>query len=391
VTPSDFGPYLGNIVIVDDTLANLRVLSSMLTERGYLVRCIPGGEMALTAISSELPDLVLLDIMMPGMDGYELCSRLKADERTRDVPVVFMSALDEVADKIKAFSAGGVDYVTKPFQVEEVLARVDAHVTLNLLKERLEQQVIAMGKVNRTLQEANSELDAFAHTVAHDLKNPLANMLMAVEIVRRFAATNRKRELPEEVLGTLEASVRKAVNIVDELLLLASVRREEVQHSPLDMGEIVAQAQQRLGWMIDDYQAKVDVPDNWPTALGHTSWVEEIWVNYLSNGLKYGGRPPVLVLGVTPQDDGMIRFWVRDNGPGIPPDMQETLFAEFTRVERTRAMGHGLGLSIVKRIADKLGGQVGVESAEGEGSLFYFVLPGATGQAAASGSHRQHT
>jgi len=391
VAPTDRGSYLGNIVIVDDTLANLRVLSDMLIKRGYLVRCVPSSEMALTAISSELPDLILLDIMMPDMDGYEVCRRLKADERTRDVPLIFMSALDEVADRVKAFSAGGVDYVTKPFQVEEVLARVDAHVTLNLLKERLEQQVIAMGKVNQVLQETNAELNAFAHTVAHDLKNPLANMLMAVEIVRRVAAAKGRQELPDEVLGTLEASARKAVNIVDELLLLASVRREEVQCRPLHMGEIVAQAQQRLGWMIDDYQAKVDVPDTWPTALGYTSWVEEIWVNYLSNGLKYGGRPPVLVLGATPQDDGMIWFWVRDNGPGIPAEIQETLFAEFTRIERTRAMGHGLGLSIVKRIAEKLGGKVGIESAEGKGSLFYFALPGATGQAKASSSHRQHT
>jgi two-component system sensor histidine kinase/response regulator len=391
VAPSDHGSYLGNIVIVDDTLANLRVLSKMLTERGYLVRCIPSAEMALTAIWSELPDLVLLDIMMPGMDGYELCRRLKGDDRTRDVPVVFMSALDEVTDKVKAFSAGGVDYVTKPFQVEEVLARVDAHVTLNLLKERLEQQVIAMGKVNRGLQEANSELDAFAHTVAHDLKNPLANVLMVVEIIRRLAATNGQQELPDEVLATLDASARKAVNIVDELLLLASVRREQVQRGPLDMGEIVAQAQQRLGWMIDDYEGEIRVADTWPTAFGYASWVEEIWVNYLSNGLKYGGRPPRLLLGATAQEKGMIRFWVRDNGPGIPVQMQESLFAEFTRIERTRASGHGLGLSIVKRIADKLGGEVGVESAEAEGSLFYFALPGANGWAEELNSQRQYT
>jgi signal transduction histidine kinase len=385
------GPHLGNIVIVDDTLANLSLLSDMLTERGYLVRCVPNGKMALTAISSELPDLILLDIMMPGMDGYELCRKLKADERTRGVPVIFMSALSKVADKVKAFSTGAVDYVTKPFQVEEVLARVDAHVTLNLLKERLEQQIIAMGKVNRALQETNSELDAFAHTVAHDLKNPLANIMMAVEILQRSAGTNRSKACPSEVLTTLDTSARKAVNIVDELLLLASVRREQVQREPLDMGEVVAQARRRLEWMIDEYEGEIRVPDAWPTALGHVPWVEEMWVNYLSNGLKYGGRPPRLALGAAAQESGMIRFWVRDNGPGISSDMQETLFAEFTRIERTRAQGHGLGLSIVKRIADKLGGEVGVESTKGEGSLFYFALPGANGRSGEPGPQQQRT
>jgi two-component system sensor histidine kinase/response regulator len=365
----------GNIVIVDDTLANLRVLSNMLADRGYLVRCVPSAEMALTAIDSELPDLVLLDIMMPGMDGYELCRKLKADSRLRDIPVIFISALDEVVDKVKAFSVGGVDYVSKPFQVEEVLARVDAHVTLKLLQERLEVQVEALGRANDALQESNSELDAFSHTVAHDLKNPLANMLMAVEVLEKLTDQNPWEGFPTDVLSTLEASTRKAVNIVDELLLLASVRREEVQREVLDMAEVVMEAQRRVAWMSEELGAEIIIPDAWPLARGYGPWVEEIWVNYLSNGLKYGGRPPRLELGATVQEDSMVRFWVRDNGPGIAEETLQVLFAEFTRTEWTRAQGHGLGLSIVKRIADRLGGEVGVKSAEGEGSTFFFELP----------------
>ena len=365
----------GNIVIVDDTLWNLRVLSNMLTERGYLVRCVPSAEMALTAIDSEPPDLVLLDIMMPGMDGYELCRQLKADSRLRDIPVIFMSALDEVVDKVRAFSVGGVDYVTKPFQVEEVLARVDAHVTLKLLQERLEMQVIALGKANDALQESNDELDAFSHTVAHDIKNPLANMLMAVEVLQKLTSQDPWEGSPTEILSALRTSARKAINIVDELLLLASVRREEVQREVLDMAEVVMEAQRRVAWMSEELGAEIIVPDAWPLARGYGPWVEEIWVNYLSNGLKYGGRPPRLELGATVQEDSMVRFWLRDDGPGIAEQTLQILFTEFTRTGWTRARGHGLGLSIVKRIADRLGGEVGVESAEGEGSTFFFALP----------------
>ena len=141
------------------------------------------------------------------------------------------------------------------------------------------------------------------------------------------------------------------------------------------MARIVKQAQRRLEWMIDKDQGQIVLPDSWPVAEGYAPWVEEMWVNYLSNGLKYGGRPPRLQLGATAQADGTIRFWIRDNGPGIAPEELGTLFTEFTRIARARAEGHGLGLSIVKRIATKLGGTVGAESSVGKGSTFYFALP----------------
>jgi two-component system sensor histidine kinase/response regulator len=360
----------GNIIIVDDTLPNLRILAKILTINGYLVRGISSGAMALTAAASEPPDLILLDIMMPEMDGYEVCRQLKANERTREIPVIFMSALDEIMDKVKAFSVGGVDYITKPFQVEEVLARVETHITLQALRTKLEHQVLA-------LQEANAELDAFAHTVAHDLKNPIANILMATELLQTMVNdTARSEEKITETAYWLNAGASKAANIIDELLLLASVRQEDVVRAPMDMARVVRQAQNRLDWMINQYRGIITLPDQWPVAIGYAPWIEEIWVNYLSNGLKYGGEPPQLQLGATELANGLVRFWIKDNGPGIPPEKVGMLFAKFTRIERARAEGHGLGLSIVKRIATKLGGGVGVKSQVGQGSLFYFTLPG---------------
>ncbi len=368
-------PQKGNVLIVDDTLPNLRVLAKMLIEHGYLVRGIPNGEMALSVSLSEPPDLILLDIMMPNMDGYDVCRQLKADPRTREIPVIFMSALDEAMDKVKAFAVGGVDYITKPFQVEEVLARVETHITLQALRRRLEQQVQALQAANAALQESNAELDAFAHTVAHDLKNPIGNLLLSVNILEdSIAGTPQEKEL-REIAQWLDASARKALNIIDELLLLASVRREDVQREPLDMACIVQQACKRLEWMVKQYNGVLVIPDTWPVAAGYGPWVEEIWVNYLSNGLKYGGQPPHLELGATVQADGTVQFWVQDNGAGLPPEQVEKLFTEFTRLERVHAAGHGLGLSIVKRIAAKLDGKVGVSSAPGQGSRFWFSLP----------------
>ncbi len=358
-----------SVLVVDDAPDNLRLLAGMLTERGYKVRPAPSGAHALATIQKELPDVILLDIMMPGIDGYEVCRHLKADERTRDIPIIFISALDEVFDKITAFSIGGVDYITKPFQIEEVLARVHTHLTLQDMRRRLQEK-------NEQLQQQNKELDAFAHTVAHDLKSPLSKIIGSLSILQEYVWPM----LDEELQGVMRISLKAGqdmANIIDELLLLAGVRKGEIEVVPLDMADIVARSQNRLSHIIEAYQAEIITPSDWPPALGYAPWIEEVWTNYLSNGLKYGGQPPKLELGATPQADGMIRFWIRDNGPGLTPEAQAALFTEFTRLSEVRIEGYGLGLSIVRRIMDKLEGLVGVESEVSQGSTFYFALPGA--------------
>ena len=132
--------YKGDILAIDDTPANLRLLVGILTQQGYKVLAVPSGKLALLGIRQSLPDLILLDIMMPQMDGYEVCTHLKSDEVTRDIPVIFISAKDDVLDKVKAFAVGGVDYITKPFQVEEVLARVETHLALQRLQKIVQTQ-----------------------------------------------------------------------------------------------------------------------------------------------------------------------------------------------------------------------------------------------------------
>ena len=342
------------------------------------MRAVLSGRQALMAAQAAPPDLILLDIRMPEMDGYEVCQRLKTGEQTRDIPVLFISALSEMEDKIKAFTVGGVDYITKPFQFEEVLARVQTHLALRNLHRQLQAANAELARQIDELRARNEELDAFAHTVAHDLKNPLNQIVGYAEMLEQYYATLSSVERMKSV-GGIARSGRKMDSIIEELLLLAGVRKTEVQLAPLDMGQTVTEAQQRLTYMIKEYQAEIVLPAAWPTALGYAPWIEEIWVNYLSNGCKYGGTPPRLELGGDALPDGRARFWVRDNGDGLTSEEQSRLFTPFTRLDQARARGYGLGLSIVRRIAEKLGGQVGVESdgAPGQGSTFYFTLPAA--------------
>ena len=237
------------------------------------------------------------------------------------------------------------------------------------------QAEAALYQQTRELQVRNEELNAFAHTVAHDLQNPLGL------IIGFASALNSNYDvLPADdvklFLNKIMTSSHKMSKIIKELLLLASVRQQEVELKPIDTDDLVCETQRRLAVMIEDYRAEIIAPEEWPVALGYGPWVEEVWVNYISNAIKYGGTPPQIELGASTQDDGMLRFWVSDNGRGLSLEEQNQLFEPFKRLAQGQAKGHGLGLSIVRRIVEKLGGQVHVESrGASQGTVFSFTLP----------------
>ncbi len=226
------------------------------------------------------------------------------------------------------------------------------------------------------LQTRNDELEDYAHTVAHNLKNPLAVLVITSDLITDIPDLTRK-EL-KEYLEQIRSVAYEMDSIINNLLLLSQANRVDAPAEALDMVSIVANIRKRLNHMIKARRARVSFPETWPTAIGYAPWVEEVWANYLSNALKYGGEPPVIELGATSRSDGMVRFWIRDHGPGIPPDAQRRLFTPFTQLGRNHEGGHGLGLAIVLQIVEKLGGQVGIESELGQGSLFFFTLPAYT-------------
>lgn len=368
------------ILIVDDIPENISTLFDFLDTNNFEVLVARDGMSALELIEYERPDLILLDVMMPGISGFETCKQLKANAKTQEIPIIFMTALSDTVDKVKGFELGAVDYVTKPIQQQEVLARINTHLTISNLQQQLKAKNTELANKNAELETKNTELetknaelDAFSHTVAHDLKNPLG-YLVSISDFLLDEYYQKLDPLGCQSLQHLSNSSHKMIDIINALLLLAGISKQPVKLTSLNMNDIVYRVQERLTTMLKQYQGEIITPKEWPTVIGYAAWVEEIWVNYLTNGLKYGGEPPRLEIGATKSGE-MIRFWVRDNGPGLSPEAITKLFTPFTRLHKTKVEeGHGLGLSIVQRIVEKLGGEAGVESELGIGSVFYFTL-----------------
>lgn len=239
----------------------------------------------------------------------------------------------------------------------------------------VKEDITAQKELAAERERLIAELDAFAHTVAHDLKNPLSATSGFAELLAQSWQTMK----PEEVTQLLEAAHRSTLkmrNIIEELLLLAGVRKADVMVEPVRMEPVIDEAWSRLTYLAAERKAVFRRDEAMPPALGYGPWLEEVWANYLSNAIKYGGTPPVIEAGAEKTGD-RVRFWVRDNGPGVPPEQQGRLFAPFIRLHQVRATGQGLGLSIVRRIIEKLGGEVWLESTPGAGSTFGFTLPAA--------------
>ena len=223
------------------------------------------------------------------------------------------------------------------------------------------------------VEARNKELEDYAHTVAHDLKEPLTALIWTADLIKDVH--DLTGEELSECLLQLKSTAYEMKSIVKNLLLFAEVSKAEAPRGSVHMAQVVANVKARLSYMIKEKQAQLLLPEVWPDAFGYGPWIEEVWANFLSNALKYGGRPPRVELGASARSDGMLLFWTRDNGPGIPPEARTQLFTRGNPLSRLSQSGDGLGLPIVHNIVEKLGGQVGVESEVGQGSLFYFTLP----------------
>jgi signal transduction histidine kinase len=219
------------------------------------------------------------------------------------------------------------------------------------------QAELAMIAHTEELESHNAELDAFADSVAHDLRNPLSTIIGFAE-----ALLEPFDDLSPEQLRTIIASMarvgRKMDSIIEELLLFARVRKTAVRPAPVDMAPLIENVTHRLRQLIDSHQAELIIAKSWPLAQGYGPWIEEVWANYISNAVSYGGRPPRIELGADLLPDNRVRFWVCDNGDGVPPSLRDRIFQGFGQSGIVRPTGHGLGLALVKRIIDKLDGEV---------------------------------
>jgi len=223
------------------------------------------------------------------------------------------------------------------------------------------------------LQAQNKELKTYASTVAHDLKDPLYALIITSNLITNtpdLTQTQLKKYL-EQITSTAQHMNM----IINNLLLFAKVSNTEALVERVEMDKVVAKVLDRFSFTIQEQHAQINTPDVWPAAIGYAPWIEEVWANYLSNALKHGGQSPRVKLGASIETDGMVRYWMRDQGPGLSANDQAQLFAPFSQIDSVHTPGNGLGLSIVLRIVEKLGGQAGCESESGKGSLFFFTLP----------------
>lgn len=363
-----------DILIVDDMSDNLRVLSSMLTKQGYNVRKALNGQMALTACQTILPDLILLDIMMPGMDGYEVCQNLKADDKTRAVPVIFISALDEVFDKVKAFNAGGVDYITKPFQIEEVLARIGNQLTIQQLLHSLTEQNGQLEQLNEELGRSNVELEQFAYIASHDLQSPLQTIITSADLLRLKYSLDANAD--RYINQIVDASMRMS-QLIQDLLAYSRAGTDTIEFQPTDCKVVLEEALANLDEAISSSGASITYGEL-PTVMAEGTQLMRLFQNLISNAIKFRhpSVPAKIKITAEAQNDGKWIIAVRDNGIGIEPQHFERIFEIFQRLHSSKQYpGTGIGMSICKKIVERHGGRIWLESQLGVGTSFYFTIP----------------
>jgi signal transduction histidine kinase len=360
-------PARADVVIVDDAPDNLHLLIELLTGQGHRVRAFPDGPSALRAVQRRRPGLVLLDVAMPGMDGYEVCRRLRADPRTREVPVLFLSAREDAADKVRAFESGGLDFVTKPFQPAEVLARVA--LQLDLARRRA-----ALAESYRTLQGLEEARDALTHMVAHDIRSPLWGVDVALgaaveALAGREAAVRR-------TLERARGSVAEALGLVSTMLELSRLQQDRM---PLHLREFDLAALSRE--VVRDLSARAGrrrlAVRGGPrlTVRADPEVVRRVLANLVGNAVKFTGDDGRIAVSLA-ADGGTVRVEVEDDGIGVAETDQARLFSgQAPRVEAGGTRGFGLGLAFVGVAVAAHGGAVGVRSRPGAGSTFWFTLP----------------
>lgn len=357
-----------SILVVDDTPANLQLLSGMLKERGYKVRPAPSGELALRGARITPPDLILLDVTMPDMDGYEVCARLKADERLRDIPVLFISALTDAQDKIRAFQAGGVDYVTKPFNIEEVDARVRTHLELRRQKRELAANLAR-------LQDLEQLRDSLTHMLAHDMRSPLLVIGLAFEFLAPLV-----EKADEDTVAAVQDAQAGLAMVLEMIAQMLDVSRMEAGALKLttvrgDVAETVRQAVEAQRLLAGRRRVSVATGEVIVAECDH-DLVRRVVGNLVGNAFKFTAAEGEVRVGVRTADR-VIRIEVADNGRGIAPENHQRIFKKFGQVGGDDAprVGTGLGLTFARMAVEAHGGEIGVESAIGRGSTFWFTLP----------------
>jgi two-component system, sensor histidine kinase and response regulator len=363
-------PAQTRIMIVDDTPQNLRLLEDVLRGKGYQVFALPNGEMALKAAAMNPPDLILLDIRMPGLNGYEVCERLKADQQTADIPIIFLSALDNTEDKVKAFQAGGVDYITKPFRFEEVDARVGTHLRLRNQQHELQESY-------RKLKQLEELRDNLVHMLAHDMRTPLTVMTVHLDLMAEIEMHSLSPK-GAKFLATAMASTASLIEMVTSMLDISRMEAGQLSLdlAEYDLAEIISEVLDKLDSLKGNREILVDLPAPLRVRVDR-ELIARVIQNLADNALKFSLDKGCIRIGAL-QAGAHVRVLVEDNGPGIPPEYRQKIFEKFGQVEarnKGKVYSTGLGLTFCKLAIEAHGGSIGIDSEAEKGSTFWFELP----------------
>ena len=373
----------GVVLAVDDTAGNLRVLLESLSSAGHEVLVATNGQSAIDTAQYAQPDLILLDVIMPGMDGYEACAQLKRNTATAHIPVIFMTALTETDEKVRAFELGAVDYVTKPFEEAELLARVQTHLTVNRLRLDLEKR-------NKQLEDLHQLKNEFMGMAAHDIRNPLASVMACADLIESIAPSASPARV-QMFAGQISGAARRINAIITNLLDVNAIDsgQRNINIASHDLSAIVERVVQQNALKAGSKQINLQfVPSSSPTlAAIDESATEQVLDNIISNAVKYSPSGRTVTARLVRSASSM-RVEVQDEGPGLSAEDQAKMFRKFCRLSPKPTAGEpstGLGLWIVKQLTESMHGTIRCESALEKGSTFIVQWPARSSAGSSSG------
>ncbi len=376
-----------HILIVDDIGENLQVLGNILSREGFDTSFALSGKQALSIIEDTLPDLILLDISMPVMDGFEVCSILKREEKTKSIPVIFLTAKTEIDNMVHGFSLGADDYVTKPFNTLELLARVRAHVDLKKSKDIILEQNKKLSNLVEQLSKNNVELnkliaskDKFFSIIAHDLKGPVGNLSSFLSFMTEHYENISKEEFKKDLVILENASI-KIRDLLENLLTWARSQKGDIQYKPenFNISKLIQSNVQLLESSANNKKISIinTIPEN---LFGFFDYqmITTVMRNLISNAIKYTNDNGSITISVN-EDAELIEIVIQDTGIGMSATLVDNLFKidvkHFSTDGTGGEKGTGLGLILCKEFIDKHSGKIWVESEMGKGSKFKFTIP----------------
>ncbi len=354
------------ILIVDDVAKNVQVLGNLLSEFDYQLVVAMSGRQALDTLARIKPDLILLDIMMPEIDGFEVCRQLKNLESTRDIPVIFLTAKTDAEDIVKGFELGAVDYITKPFVRTELLARVKTHLSLKKTKEQLFDEIAAKNK--------------FFSIISHELRGSFSVILGFVKIMQEYRDTLSETEV-SDLINELGSNAKSTFELLENLLYWARMQTTgiRIKAEKLPAYDLVEQIIKTLKEIAHKKDIKIISgisPGN--IIFADDNMIQTIIRNLVSNAIKFSHRGETITISSEVMGN-QIKISVTDTGVGIYPDKIDTLFridAKVTTLGTENEKGSGLGLVLCKEFVELNQGEIGIESEVGKGTTVWIKLPG---------------